>query len=509
MRATAPAAAAARFSLASQVRTAAAAAAAGGAEHVSQVRALGNADWEPHFHAATVGLTDMDVGTIPYGDSADRLRALLRSGLLTLTDLHDNPERFFLAHRVLAQHSPLLGPGFWIRFTVHYNLFAGTVLALGTDAQRASLADMQAAGQLGCFALTERLAGVNSGLVVETIADWVPETGNWRITSPTEGSYKNWISQGLVADKAVVVADMRVKGQSKGPHAFVMDFRQGGELVSGVTLGDMGRKTVGNDLDNAWIRFDGVELPGAALLSRFAEVTKEGEYVQKVRGMPVFHMIGQRLFTGRVAVAQAALAFRAKLFEQTKKYTDSKKCWSPDGKGAVLGTIPQLRAIYAEADRRAGEVERFVARCESELCGHLRKGTLPPLELVEAIAAAKVKAVEVSIDLCFRLKQEVGSYALMGGTGFEQMDFLQCCKFAEGDSRILMQKMARDRMRTFGKTPDKVVGREAELCQALAKATTAPGVDKLQAWDDNWETVYALAGAVMERTVEDFMRARL
>ena len=57
------------------------------------------------------------------------------------------------------------------------------------------------------------------------------------------------------------------------------------------------------------------------------------------------------------------------------------------------------------------------------------------------------QAVESSIDLCFRLKQEVGSFALMDDAGFKHMDFLQCCKFAEGDSRILMQKLARDTMK--------------------------------------------------------------
>jgi hypothetical protein len=39
----------------------------------------------------------------------------------------------------------------------------------------------------------------------------------------------------------------------------------------------------------------------------------------------------------------------------------------------------------------------------------------------------------------------------MANTGFDQSDFLQCCKFAEGDSRILMQKMARDRYKLFTK----------------------------------------------------------
>jgi hypothetical protein len=55
--------------------------------------------------------------------------------------------------------NPTQGPGFSIRFTVQFNLFAGTVLELGGPGHLAMLEDMQAAGTLGCFALTERLAG--------------------------------------------------------------------------------------------------------------------------------------------------------------------------------------------------------------------------------------------------------------------------------------------------------------------------------------------------------------
>ena len=70
-----------------------------------------------------------------------------------------------------------------------------------------------------------------------------------------------------------------------------------GRVVAGVSHGDMGRKTVGNDLDNAWIAFDSVRLPRSALLNRYADI-EDGKYVQKVKGIPVFHMIGQRLFSG-------------------------------------------------------------------------------------------------------------------------------------------------------------------------------------------------------------------
>jgi len=47
----------------------------------------------------------------------------------------------------------------------------------------------------------------------------------------------------------------------------------------------------------------------------------------------------------------------------------------------------------------------------------------------------------------FFFHEQVGSYALMHGTGFELMDMLLCCKFAEGDSRILQLKLARDRLK--------------------------------------------------------------
>jgi hypothetical protein len=40
-------------------------------------------------------------------------------------------------------------------------------------------------------------------------------------------------------------------------------------------------------------------------------------------------MIGQRLYTGRVAVAQAALAYRSQLFEVTKAYADAKPVPAP------------------------------------------------------------------------------------------------------------------------------------------------------------------------------------
>jgi acyl-CoA oxidase len=247
-----------------------------------------SADWDGDWLKATEEV----LSDIPFEQSADRLRVLIQTGLLTYYDIRDNPRRFFQAHRLLARHAVEHGPGFWIRFTVQYNLFAGTILAVGGKEQVDALRDMQTAGSLGCFGLTEKLAGVQSGLVVQTTAEWNPSTQTFVMNTPHPGAQKNWISQGYTADKAVVMADLRVGGKSVGPHAFLVDFRSNGDILAGVTVGDMGRKTTGNDLDNAWINFEQVHVAKASLLNRYAFIDENDQYV-KVGKMPAFAMVSR------------------------------------------------------------------------------------------------------------------------------------------------------------------------------------------------------------------------
>jgi len=404
-----------------------------------------------------------------------------------------------MAHRLLSGFATQIGPGFGIRFTVQFNLFAGTIVALGGPEQLAALDKLQDGGRLGCFALTERLAGVNSGLVVNTTCTWDPATQQFDLHCPNEDSYKNWISQGCTADDAVAVATLVIDGKSYGPHAFMMPIRDiKGELLPGITIGDMGDKTIGNDLDNAWIRFDHVKLPREAILNRYSDIDNNA-YVQKVKGVRAFDMIGQRLFTGRAVIAQSTLVFARSLFKQTQEYSDSKRCWNPEGT-SMLTAIPQLEALYKEADVRLKRLEDLIGKVEAQLSECLRSDKMPTMELVDVIATAKVKCIETTIELCFRLKNEVGSYALMGGTGFERLDYLNCCKFAEGDSRILMQKMARDRMQAFKKN-QKGTEEEVQVCMELGSKLMS-AKNYMQAWNEEWELVYHLAEVVMKRHMD-------
>ena len=84
-------------------------------------------------------------------------------------------------------------------------------------------------------------------------------------------------------------------------------------------------------------------------------------------------------------------------------------------------------------------------RIDTQLRYWMRRNECVPSPLVDTVAAAKVHCVETAIHWCHRLQQEVGSYALSARSGFGQLGYLQCCKFAEGDSRVLLHKLARDR----------------------------------------------------------------
>lgn len=455
--------------------------------------------WTQTFRQGVADIPALGSG-IHYTTSADRLRRLMREGPLRLTDLRDAPAKFFLSHRVLSEFATQVGPGFGIRFTVQVNLFAGSILGLGNPSQVALLDGFQNEGCLGCFCLTERLAGVNSGLVVNTTCTWDNDRKMFLLDCPDEGSKKNWISQGLTADLAVVVANLFVGGKSHGPHAFLMELRKGGELVPGVSTEDMGDKTIGNDLDNARISFSKVWLPANSLLDRYAGL-EGGEYVQRKQGITNMEMIGQRLYTGRTCIAASTLVFARTLYHRAREYADKKRCWHPSG-SIMLSDIPQLSHLYVEADKELSRVEVLRDVCETRLCECLKSNALPDDKLVEMIAVLKVKAIETSISLCFRLKQELGSYALMGSTGFEKMDYLQCCKFAEGDSRILMQKMARDRLQAFSKKPEGSK-QEAEACMTLGKALQSGGKT---GWNDQWKLVYGLADMVIERVVDEANR---
>lgn len=120
------------------------------------------------------------------------MRHIVKSRHLIYRTLEDNPEYLLRANRHICEsdHGALA-----TRFTVQYNLFAGSIVALGSHEHKKRLYDSQAGGELGCFAFTEIGAGVLSGAAVETVAEYVVEKDTFEISSRTPSGRKAWISQ--------------------------------------------------------------------------------------------------------------------------------------------------------------------------------------------------------------------------------------------------------------------------------------------------------------------------
>ena len=104
-------------------------------------------------------------------ECAEQMRTIVKANHMPYKTLAVNPGALLAASRHFASssHGALL-----TRFTVQYNLYAGSVIALGTDEQREQMYATQAAGELGCFAFTEVGAGVLSGSGVESTAIYEP-----------------------------------------------------------------------------------------------------------------------------------------------------------------------------------------------------------------------------------------------------------------------------------------------------------------------------------------------
>lgn len=269
---------------------------------------------------------------------------------------------------------------------------------------------------------------------------------------------------------------------------------------------DMGLKTVANDLDNARIRFSDVFVPRESLLSRFVDVTPEGNYVQLGDEPMRIEVIGQRLLTGRLAIAEAALVAVRQLFLKTRQYAEAKEVNAVSG-AMPLAQLPHLAKLFREADDELTALETFTATVEARLSWELRRGTIPSSDLVEAVSVCKVRDIEVAAAMEHRLEQEVGSYALMAESGFIYKDMLLCCKFAEGDSRILMQKMARDELKSAQKRGlfallrevalerDPVLRDKAWKTLHLARALKAAPSMAI-GFEREWEMVYGLADSM-------------
>ncbi|KAF3768130.1 acyl-coenzyme A oxidase 1 [Cryphonectria parasitica EP155] len=199
----------------------------------------------------------------------DRILGSLARGkrLQQLTEKNNWPtEKFEHALQLISEASPL---------AMHYKMFMPTIREQGTPEQhKLFLEKAQKFEIIGCYAQTELGHGSNvRGL--ETTATWNPEDKTFTIHSPALTASKWWIGTlGKVANHAVVMAQLVIKGKVLGPHPFIVPIRDSKthEPLPDVHIGDIGPKFGFNTMDNGFLLLNNVKVPHVNMLARFSRV---------------------------------------------------------------------------------------------------------------------------------------------------------------------------------------------------------------------------------------------
>ena len=167
-------------------------------------------------------------------------------------------------------------------YGLHASLFLVTLRLQASEEQRRLFLDEAERWKyIGCYAQTELGHGSNVRSL-ETTATWNGEDGTFVLHTPSLTASKWWIgSLGKAATHAIIMAQLLVNGQSRGPHPFMIPIRDLNthETLPNVYIGDVGPKFGYNTMDTGCLLLNQLKVPHKNMLSRFSHVDPEtGEY---------------------------------------------------------------------------------------------------------------------------------------------------------------------------------------------------------------------------------------
>jgi alkylation response protein AidB-like acyl-CoA dehydrogenase len=261
------------------------------------------------------------------------------------------------------------GPG----FTLHNDIVTPYLLTLADEAQKARWLPPFASGeQIWAIAMTEPGTGSDlKGIATAAVRDgdeWVLN-GN-----------KTFISNGINADRVIVVARTDPEGGSKAFSLLVVERGMAG-FTRGRNLDKLGMKAQ----DTAELSFQDVRVPAGNLLGR--------------EGHGFYHLMGN-LPEERMSIAVSAVAVSRSVLDETIEYAKTRTAF-----GQAIGSFQNSRFLLAELDTEVDIAQVYVDRCLAALVA----GKLTPVEA----AKAKWWTTELQQRVVDRCLQLHGGYGYM------------------------------------------------------------------------------------------------
>lgn len=297
---------------------------------------------------------------------------------------------------------------------------------------------------MGCFCFTELGYG-NNAIKMETTATFCVKTKTFEIHSPTPLSQKYWITNGAChANYAIVFAQTLVKGKNEGVNPFIVQIRDKDmKPCAGVTIEDMGFKMGLNGVDNAKLAFNHVKIPRENMLNKLNDVTAEGEFkspIPKVTNR--FFKVADRLLSGRLCIAAMTLSATKFSLLTTVKYSQQRLGVGVSGNSdtPIMAYQLQQNALLPLIARTA--VLNFGYNDAKDL---FAKPAGREHEIIRYFCSIKTMITWNLSNVSTVCRERCGGGGYTGHAKLhEAIAGAHSGMTAEGDNRVLMQKVVKD-----------------------------------------------------------------